>query len=337
MLAFNLRHALLLTSLVFAANTHAASFDCAGASNPVEKAICADPYTSRLDEKLGVLWHKTLAQVADPQVLKADQRQWLKNRKGCDQQMACLRREYLMRIAELEYAAKPFNWDSTWQLIPGSPSSAAEIKTKRRDATHINFDVSAAEGGNSGNLEGVASLKGKQADYDEEQCSLSFTAINGILHVMQDGADADCGGGMGVYYAGRYVASDKPLKLDYDLLSLGLARSTEENEMLRTLLKTDYQLLVEISGSMMTGDPSADVPGSQMVEMWMRGLGNTAMFMSAPDNQLWVMVMAYDGQGKSRVRYYTNVLQWKTRLPDAMQAWYKQKSAEGTLPLDFMP
>jgi uncharacterized protein len=118
MLAFNLRHALLLTSLVFAANTHAASFDCAGASSPVEKAICADPYTSSLDEKLGVLWRTTLPQVADPQALKADQRAWLKNRSLCGAEPACLRREYLMRLTELQYAARAFNWDSTWHLIP---------------------------------------------------------------------------------------------------------------------------------------------------------------------------------------------------------------------------
>ena len=66
MLAFNLRHALLLTSLVFAANSYSASFDCAGASTPVEKAVCADPNISGLDEKLGELWTTTLTKVADP-------------------------------------------------------------------------------------------------------------------------------------------------------------------------------------------------------------------------------------------------------------------------------
>ncbi|MBY8958798.1 hypothetical protein J1G18_16020 [Pseudomonas sp. MIS38] len=337
MLSFKLRHAFLLASLTFIPAVHASSFDCASATSPTEKTICTDPYISSLDERLGVLWSQTLASVADPKALKTDQRQWLKSRNGCAQRIACLRREYLMRIAELDYASRPFNWDATWQLIPTGPATASEITTKRRDTAHITFDISAQEGGNSGDLSGVALLKGKQADYAEGQCALRFTAINGILNVSQDGADADCGGGMGVFYAGRYVASDQPLKLDYDLLSLGLARSLEEDQTLRSLLKADYQSLVEFSGSMMTGDPSVDVPGSQIVEMWMRGLGATAMFMSTPDSRFWVMVMAYDGQGKPHVRYYSNAPQWKTRLPDVMQAWYQRRSGETTVPLDFMP
>ncbi len=59
--------------------------------------------------------------------------------------------------------------------------------------------------------------------------------------------------------------------------------------------------------------------------------------MSGPSSRVWVMLSAYDGKGNSRVRYYTNVPQWKARLPDVMQAWYKQRSGEAALPLDFMP
>ncbi|MHA3735778.1 lysozyme inhibitor LprI family protein [Pseudomonas sp. Eth.TT006] len=331
------RHAFLLASLIFIPAVHASSFDCASAGSPTEKAICSDPYLSSLDEKLGGLWPQTLAKVADPKALKTDQRQWLKNRNGCAQQLACLRREYLMRIAELEYAATPFSWDATWQLIPGSPATASEITTRRRDAGHITFDISAQNGGNSGDLTGVAVLKGAQADYAEGQCALSFAAINGILNVTQDGADADCGGGMGVFYAGRYVISDQPVKLDYDLLSLGLARTLEEDQTLRALLKADYQTLVDTSGSMMDGDSSHDVPDSQVGEIWMRGLGGTALFMSTPDSRFWVMLMAYDGQGNTRVRYYTNAAQWKTRLPDVMQAWHQRMANGQPLPLDFMP
>lgn len=333
---FTLRHALCVTCLAFASVTHASSFDCASAVSPVEKAICADPYLSDLDAKLGAVWKTTLAKVADPKALKADQRHWLKNRSSCGQESACLRRDYLMRLTELEYTSKPFNWNATWQRIPGAPASGAELTTRQLDTTHISFDISAAEGGNSGELDGVALLKGNQANFAEGRCAVSFTAANGILNVMQDGADSDCAAGMGVYYSGTYVASDQPLKLDYDLLSLGLARSTQENAALHALLKDDYQVMVNLAGSMMEGDPSVDVTGSKIAKVWMRGLGATAMLMSTPDARLWVMLMTYDGEGRSRVRYYTNVAQWKGRLPDVMQAWHKD-TYDGTLPLDFMP
>lgn len=336
MLNFTLRHALCVTSFAFVSVTHASSFDCASAASPVEKAICADPYLSDLDEKLGVLWKSTLAKVEDPKALKASQRQWLKNRNSCGKEPACLRRDYLMRLTELEYATKPFNWNATWQRIPATPASGAELTTKRLDTTHIAFDISTAEGGNSGELDGVALVKGNQANYAEGQCALSFTAVNGILNVTQDGSDGECSAGMGVYYSGTYVASDQPLKLDYDLLALGLVRSSEENAALHTLLKDDYQVMVDLAGSMREGDPSADVPDSKIARLWMRGLGPTAILMSTADARLWVMFMTYDAQGKSRVRYYTNVAQWKGRLPDVMQAWHKDTYG-GTLPLDFMP
>ncbi len=336
MLTFTLRHALCVTSLAFVSITHASSFDCASAASPVEKAICADPYLSDLDEKLGAVWKTTLAKVADPTALKASQRQWLKNRSACGQEPACLRRDYLMRLTELEYATKPFNWNATWQRIPGTPSSGATLNTKQLDTTHISFDISAAEGGNSGDLDGVALLKGNQANYVEGQCAVSFTAVNGILNVTQDGSDGECSAGMGVYYSGTYVASDQPLLLDYDLLSLGLARSSQENAALHALLKNDYQVMVNLAGSIMEGDPSADVPGSKVTRLWVRGLGATSILMNTPDARLWVMLMTYDVQGNPRVRYYTNVSQWKGRLPDVMQAWHKD-TYDGTLPLDFMP
>lgn len=146
MFALTLRHALALTALVFTSVVHASSFDCASAGSKSEKAICADADLSRLDEQLAERWRATLASVPDPKALKTDQRQWLKNRNGCGDLTACLRRQYLMRLAELEHATQPFNWDATWQLIPPGTSTSATATTQRRDATHINISIEAAEG-----------------------------------------------------------------------------------------------------------------------------------------------------------------------------------------------
>lgn len=339
MLAFNLRHALLLTSLVFATSSHAASFDCAGASSPVEKAVCADPYTSSLDEKLGALWRTAVVQVADPQALKADQRSWLKQRNQCAANSSCLRREYLMRLKALEYVAKPFSWDATWQMIPWGVSSAAEVTTKRVDATHIAFDVSASNGGNSGDRDGVATIDGAVAHFAEGNCTLKFSALNGLLDVDSDGGEGACGGGMGVYYDGRYVASDQPIAIEYDLLSLGVVRTQQEDLALRTLLKNDYQTLLQNSGSMAAGETSGDVPGGQVNEFWLRGLAssNAAILMSAPGGRVWLVLLVFDEQRKVRARYYTNVPKWKKRVPDVLLAWRERLAGDATLPLDLMP
>ncbi|RON88719.1 hypothetical protein BK672_24835 [Pseudomonas fluorescens] len=337
MFAISLRYALLLTSLAFASVTHASSFDCSTANNKTEKAVCGDPQISLLDEKLGKLWHSTLASVPDAKALKADQRQWLKSRNACGDQTACLRREYLMRLSELEHATQPFSWDATWQLIPPGTSTSATVITQRRDATHISIDITAAEGANSGDLDGVATLNDGKAVYSEDECTLLFTPINGVLDISLAGEGGYCSAGLGVYYTGRFVASEHPLTLDYDMLSLGLAQTPEENQALHTLLKGDYQTLVEKSGSLMTGEPGTDVPGSQVWEMWMRGLGGTGIVMRSSDGHFWVLLVTYDSSGHSRLRYYTNVAKWKKVLPDALHDWNERMKNHLELPVDFMP
>ncbi|WP_434768524.1 lysozyme inhibitor LprI family protein [Pseudomonas triticicola] len=337
MFAIHLRHAVALTSLVLACSTHASSFDCTSATSKTEKAICSDPYLSSLDDKLATQWRTTLGRVADPNALKTDQRQWLKNRNACGALSACLRRKYLMRLTELGHANQPFSWDATWQLIPPGTSTSATLVTQTRDATHIAIDISAGEGANSGDLTGVAILKDGIAVYAEDACKLTITPINGVLNVVQTGADSDCGGGMAVYYAGRYIASEQPLKLDYDLLSLGLARTPAEDQVLRSLLKNDYQKLVETSGSLQVGEDSKDVPDSRVVEMWMHGLGAIGILMSTADAQVWLIFKSYDDQGQEHLRYYTTVTKWKNRLPDVLQGWYDRMQENHSPILEMVP
>ena len=70
--------ALLLTAPLMA---HAASFDCAKAGTPSEKAVCAAPTISALDGKLGDAFRAALKNHPDKaDALKLDQRHWLATR-----------------------------------------------------------------------------------------------------------------------------------------------------------------------------------------------------------------------------------------------------------------
>ena len=73
----------------------AASFDCGQASTATEKAICADPELSSLDNLLASAWS-----VAKNKVLLEDQRNWLKIRDLCATK-ECLRKEMGIRIGAL--------------------------------------------------------------------------------------------------------------------------------------------------------------------------------------------------------------------------------------------
>lgn len=83
-----------------AVNTQAASFDCAKASTKVEKAICADEELSKLDEDLGKAYSEALPKAPDPESLKQQQKQWLRERNKCSD-TACLKQAYQTRLSTL--------------------------------------------------------------------------------------------------------------------------------------------------------------------------------------------------------------------------------------------
>lgn len=86
----------------------AASFDCAQASSPPEKAICAESRLSELDEQLAYSYKGTAAAVADLDRLKAGQLAWLKSRNQCPDN-ACLLNAYQRRIRELDRYVETFS------------------------------------------------------------------------------------------------------------------------------------------------------------------------------------------------------------------------------------
>lgn len=83
---------------------HAASFDCAAARSPIERAICNDAQLSALDSQLADTYRAALSKHGvDTGELKAAQRDWLKQRAPSGQiDVEELKSAYRTRIDELE-------------------------------------------------------------------------------------------------------------------------------------------------------------------------------------------------------------------------------------------
>lgn len=80
----------------------AASFDCSlDKLTAVEKTICADEYLSGADNVLSRQWSAVSGSSLSRGLLKAQQLEWLKERKGCDTDVDCLKKLYQTRIAQL--------------------------------------------------------------------------------------------------------------------------------------------------------------------------------------------------------------------------------------------
>jgi uncharacterized protein len=88
--------------LAIAAAAHPASFDCAKATTPVEKMICASEKLSALDEHMGRYYATARAELGRARsCLTESQRAWIKRRGTCADE-PCLERVYLGRLAELD-------------------------------------------------------------------------------------------------------------------------------------------------------------------------------------------------------------------------------------------
>lgn len=90
-----------MIALVACGTAFGASFDCAKASNQIEKTICADKQLSEIDETMATAYKKALSSASDAQATKASQRAWLINERNKCQDAACLLAAYKTRLAEL--------------------------------------------------------------------------------------------------------------------------------------------------------------------------------------------------------------------------------------------
>jgi uncharacterized protein len=81
----------LVTALVPAAGSHAASFDCSKATAPVEQAICKSKTLSALDVENAQLYARIVDRGVNPrEYMTADQRQWLAEDRNRCKHAQCL-------------------------------------------------------------------------------------------------------------------------------------------------------------------------------------------------------------------------------------------------------
>jgi uncharacterized protein len=95
--------ALLFAAGACAGTAMAASFDCARAAKPDERAICQDRALNDRDVTMAVLYgldRKFLA-MGGRGLLMDEQAAWLRGRRACGANRACLARSYDRRIAQL--------------------------------------------------------------------------------------------------------------------------------------------------------------------------------------------------------------------------------------------
>lgn len=95
------RYIVSACALLFFQQALASAMDCTKAASVVEKAICADKPLHELDAQMGAAYRK-LMKAAPVQVeVKKAQRQWLKERDQCVEDVTCLKQRYQDRLQAL--------------------------------------------------------------------------------------------------------------------------------------------------------------------------------------------------------------------------------------------
>ena len=99
-----IRFAVPVLLLACATPVAAASFDCAKARAPDEKAICATRALNDADVKVATLYDVDghLMAMGARGDLQEAQRDWLKRRQACKGDVKCLTKAYKDRLADLQ-------------------------------------------------------------------------------------------------------------------------------------------------------------------------------------------------------------------------------------------
>lgn len=339
--AFVRKPALLFAFLLaMAPASHAASFDCNKASPPVETAICGNQTVSQLDSDLAVAWKNALAQSSDPAALKTAQRRWLTARNTCGADTSCLEDRYRERLAALSGSPLAADrWEQSWERDTNLPGVGGNLTFTGSPPT-LHFSISGVNGADASGYEGDVSVNGEQAHYrGKDGCRLDFVKKGARIQVHEtNGPPQGCGQASGVDLGGVYVTSTKtaakPAKAEAGLLTLKVLDSGQQDKAARSLLGKDYDTVV---ATINMSDPGQDIDhlGAKVERFFVRGIADTnASIVMHRGTQLWIGVLVFDSSNHVRMRYYTNVPEWKSRLPETLRSWHD--SIDKNLPIDMM-
>lgn len=95
------RYIVSACALLFFQQALASGMDCTKAASVVEQAICADKPLYELDAQMGAAYRKLMKAAPEQAEVKKAQRQWLRERDRCGEEVSCLSQRYQDRLQVL--------------------------------------------------------------------------------------------------------------------------------------------------------------------------------------------------------------------------------------------
>ncbi|KTD19606.1 Uncharacterized protein conserved in bacteria, putative lipoprotein [Legionella lansingensis] len=325
---------LSLWLLIISFTGKAASFECKKNQTPVEKLICNSSKLGILDSYMSLLYHQ-LSDTTSPDTKKNlldSQKKWLTERNNC-QTASCLVQAYEKRISDLmtiplhSSLLKDQKLEGKWLADFSHQYASSELNITQENEEGFKFSISATNGGNTGEIEGgnalfigndaIAMVNNSEL---EIPCQILFRLINKKL-TLESNNSCNYYAGNGVIFDGNYV-KDGQKKL-FTLKEAGFLDTNLQELQFKKMTGKDYLLFVNNCGLATDSDEKSTTPEASVRYGYLRGVGQTDCIILLSNNDIWAAAI-----DNNQIKYFTNDVNYKDRLPSAILDWVKQKSAQ---------
>ena len=211
-------------------------------------------------------------------------------------------------------------WLGEWERRIHQNDASIEISSIKGDS--LAFSLQAMSGGHSGEVEGMAFVKGNIATYigeeSDDTCLLEFELIGDSV-ITIDQKKGNCFAGMGVDYYGDYKNSKYLSKTEEseNLVDLWVFETKQKDSAFRSLVGDSYSLFVNTT-QLVSDDNDLDSLNATVRSSGVRGLYTISenIIMIDSSNNIWAAVL-----DNEKVYYFTNNKDYKNRLPKTIEDW----------------
>jgi hypothetical protein len=212
------------------------------------------------------------------------------------------------------------SWLGEWERRIHQNDASLKITGIKGDS--LAFSLQAMSGGHSGEVEGIAFVRGNIATYVGEEnndtCLLEFELIGDTV-ITIDQKRGNCFAGMGVDYNGDYKNSKYLPKTEEseNLVDLGVFETKQEDSVFRSLVGDNYSLFIN-STQLVSEDNDLDSLNATVRSSGVKGLYTISenIIMIDSSYNIWAAVL-----DNEKVYYFTNNKEYKHKLPKTIEDW----------------
>ena len=226
-------------------------------------------------------------------------------------------------------AASTSDWSGTWTRKDETGFDGAGVVIKDLTGQSFEFDISAASGGNAGEIEGRASIDRDKARFAEKtaagssatpDCMVDFVLRSKAIEISTHGCTGY--GGEGVVFDGNYLPG-RPQVAEPTLKALDESWTAENDRAFAQLTGKDYKRF-PATCQLRTQTDDLDGFGAKARACGVRGLYTImeSIIMTTASGKIYAAVIDSEGDVQNwRVLYFTNDPRYAGALPKTIDDW----------------